>query len=43
MLKFIGNLKGPQRAKILSKKMMEAIIVRLQDILQSNQDDVVLA
>ena len=43
MLKFIGNLKGPQKAKILLEKKMEAIIFRFQNILQSNQDDVVLA
>ena len=43
MLKFIGNHKGPKIAKILLKKKVEAITFRFQNILQSNQDDVVLA
>ena len=42
ILKFIWNLKGSQRAKILLKKKMEAVIFGCQNILQSNQDDVVL-
>lgn len=41
-LKFTGNFKRPQIAKILLKKM-EAIISRFLNILQRNQGNVVLA
>lgn len=42
-LQFTGNLKGPQTVKILLKQKMEAVLFKIQNILQSNQDDVVLA
>ena len=42
-LQFTGNLKGPQTVEILLKQKMEAVLFTIQNILQSNQDDVVLA
>ena len=42
-IQFTGNRMGPQTVEILFKKKMEAVLFTIQNILQSNHDDVVLA